>query len=121
MSTFDLMLKQCGLSRREAAEYFDVSDDTIHSWAQGRRTPNPRIFEQLATLYRHIYDVANNTVALMNEQRITPRDILKSHTGVGFFDAQNGADELPCDGARKAAETLALLLCLSADEEEDQS
>lgn len=120
MNTFDLMLKQCGLSRREAATFFDVSDDTIHSWAQGRRTPNPRIFEQLATLYRHIYDVANNTVALMNEQRITPLAFLKDHTG-GFFDAQNGADKLPCDGARKAAETLALLLCLSSDEEEDQS
>lgn len=121
MTTFDLMLKQCGLSRREAAEFFDVSADTIHSWAQGRRTPNPRIFEQLATLYRHIYNVANNTVAIMTEQKITPLEFLKDHTGNGFFDSLNGADELPCDGARKAAETLALLLCLSSDEEEDQS
>jgi len=48
---FGAALQQCGLSTREAADYFSVSHDTVLSWSSGRR----RAPDGAWTALRHLY------------------------------------------------------------------
>lgn len=55
MSTpFLLLLKRCGLSQHEAADYLNVRLDTVKSWSTGRNTAKPEILAELRKLYRLI-------------------------------------------------------------------
>lgn len=113
MNTFEAMMKQCGLSRREAAKFFDVSEDSVHSWAKGRRHPPQGVFDMLVALHQQIRNAAYDAAEIMVENGgIDPRAFYN-------VEAENGFDELPCDGAREAAGALALLIAASPEEWED--
>lgn len=111
MTTFKYALSICGLSQQEAAEFFQVSFDSVKSWAQGKRQPPRGVWEQLASLYRQIENAADGASGAMELDGIDPR-------AYNNLDADIIGDELPTNGAKAAAGAMALLLTI-ADEMED--
>lgn len=106
MTTFKYMLMQCGLSRQEAAEFLNVSAETINSWSSGRRNPPKGVFHELAGLHEKIRDLAYEKAEKIIDNDlavIEPRFYL-------HWKIDRAYDELPCEGSRKAAGALALLL-----------
>ncbi len=59
MTDFRNMLGLCGLSISEAADYLEVSSDTVKKWANGRRAPPDNVAEELACLWAKICTDAN--------------------------------------------------------------
>jgi transcriptional regulator with XRE-family HTH domain len=70
MTTFKSALGRYGLSQREAAEYLDVSLDTIKSWCSGRRPVPPGIWGEI--------------LALHNQVQAAIDELLKRHEAVDF-------------------------------------
>jgi hypothetical protein len=58
MTTFSSAIRLCGLSRREAADYFGVRLDTVGSWSSGSNPVPPGVWDMLADLWRRIEDAA---------------------------------------------------------------
>ncbi|MCP3946329.1 hypothetical protein [Herbaspirillum sp.] len=59
MTDFKNMLGLCGPSRREAADYFEVREDTVKNWSSGRTSPPDNVVDDLAWLWGQIYTAAN--------------------------------------------------------------
>ncbi|MCP4209757.1 MAG: hypothetical protein GY767_22330 [Shimia sp.] len=59
MTDFKNMLGLCGPSRREAADYFEVREDTVKNWSSGRTSPPDNVVADLAWLWGQIYTVSN--------------------------------------------------------------
>lgn len=50
MTRAKALIALSGLSHQEAADYLNVSLETIRSWIKGRRNPAPGVIEELADL-----------------------------------------------------------------------
>ncbi len=59
MTDFKNMVGLCGLSISEAADYFEVSQDTVKKWSNGRRVPPDNVMAGLAWLWAKIYTASN--------------------------------------------------------------
>ncbi len=59
MTDFKNMTGLCGLSIREAADYFEVSQNTVKNWSSGRRGPPDNVVADLACLWGQIYTAGN--------------------------------------------------------------
>lgn len=96
---------QCGLSRREAAEFLNVSTETIHSWSSGRRNPPKGIFQELADLYEKIRNLAHEKAEKIIDGDLSfiDQDFYKN------WEIEDSDNCLPCSGARKAASAMALI------------
>ena len=105
MTTFSTALQICGLSHKEAAEFFDVRLDTVKSWSAGRNPVPDGVWRMIASLYDHICNTAEATVEAMEDQPIDPR-AFNNITG------QDTNDPLPSDSCTKVAGTMALLIRL---------
>ena len=62
MSRFETSLGLCGLSRADAAQFFDVSPETVKSWCQGRRNVPNGVWQTLAALYDQIDEIAQHAL-----------------------------------------------------------
>ena len=58
----------CGLTQSEAANYLNVSPDTVKSWCSDRRTVPDGVWSELAKLYDHMEMVCDETIDLIEEQ-----------------------------------------------------
>lgn len=67
-TAFSAALQQCGLSRNEAAEFFDVRPDTVASWAAGRNPVRPFAWQMLRALDEKMNIAADAIVALIEHQ-----------------------------------------------------
>lgn len=101
MTTFAAILRLCGLSHTEAAEFFGVRLDTVKSWSAGRNPVPEGVWQMAADLWRRIEDAADN--ASFDDAINDPR----SRANVSADDA----DGLP-GGASEAAGAMALLVAI---------
>lgn len=61
---FSILCQRCGLDQRAAADFLDVSLDSVRGWGQGRRDPHPGIIQELVDLYDRMVDRAEWVVDL---------------------------------------------------------
>lgn len=106
MSSFKSSISVCGLSQREAAEFLDVSIDTVKSWCSGRSNPPAGVWMMLASLFEQIQNAADGAADVMNLAGIDPR-------AYNNIEADINGDELPVSGALRAAGAMALLMAIS--------
>ena len=110
MTAFKSALGICGLAQTEAAAFLDVSIDTVKSWcAEGPSSPPRDVWLRLADLFDHIQDAADGVAD------ITALDGVDPHAW-NNFKADIPADEMPLQGARRAAGAMALLIAISESE-----
>jgi hypothetical protein len=102
MTTFSSAIRLCGLSRREAADYFGVRLDTVGSWSSGSNPVPPGVWDMLADLWRRIEDAADS--ASLDPAVNDPRALHNLEA--------DDADGLP-GGAAEAAGAMALLVALA--------
>ncbi|WP_194094617.1 helix-turn-helix transcriptional regulator [Marivivens aquimaris] len=60
MTTFKAALGICGLSQQEAADFLDVSVQTVKNWSRGKGDPSLGVWISLADLYAGIEDEAED-------------------------------------------------------------
>ena len=58
-STFKAALEQCGLSNRAAAQFFNVSVDTVDSWSRNRNPVPDGVWIELAALDDSIWEAVD--------------------------------------------------------------
>ena len=56
MAPFGYSLAFLGISRRQAAIFLDVSENTIDKWARGATHPPDGVWEEMGALYEDIMD-----------------------------------------------------------------
>lgn len=112
MTAFKSAIGICGLSQSEAAEFLDVSVDTVKSWCAGRANPPLGVWKLLASLFEQIQDAADNAADVMNLEGIDPR-------AFNNIEADVPGDELPIEGAVNAAGAMALLMTVAAREDDE--
>ncbi|MCC0052153.1 MAG: hypothetical protein H6881_09775 [Rhodobiaceae bacterium] len=106
MTTYKACRQLCGLSQQDASDFHQVPIDTVKSWDNGRRNVPVSILLELASLWRQIEDAcdgASSSIELGHIDQKYWRNI----------EADIVGDELPTEGARKAAGAMALLVTLS--------
>tara|TARA_R100001086_G_scaffold187482_1_gene105569 strand:- start:142 stop:462 length:321 start_codon:yes stop_codon:yes gene_type:complete len=103
MTTFKSALAICGLSQQQAADYLDVSLQTVKHWSGGRNNVPEGVWVMLADLYQRIEAAAD--FAAVELDRIDPRQW-------GNITADDGGDPLP-GGADNVAGAMALLLAVA--------
>lgn len=108
MTTFASVIRLCGLSQREAADFLGVRLDTVTAWSSGRRPVPPGVWDMLADLWRRIEDAADNASAdpAINDPR-----------ALHNLEADD-PDGLP-GGAPEAAGAMALLIWLAERDAEN--
>lgn len=65
MTTFRYAIMLCGLSQQGAADYLDVSINTVKSWCSGRGNPPAGVWTMLAGLFDSILEAADNAAERM--------------------------------------------------------
>ncbi len=105
VTAFKSSLGVCGLSQSEAADFLDVSIDTVKSWCSGRANPPLGVWQLLASLFEQIQDAADGAADAMNLEGIDPR-------AFNNIEADIPGDELPVTGAMRAAGAMALLMTI---------
>lgn len=108
MATFKSAISLCGLSQQGAADFLQVSLDTVKSWCAGRNNPPLGVWQQLASLFRQIERAADGAADIMDLEGIDPRSF-------NNLEADLTDDTLPTEGSMQAAGAMALLMVL-ADE-----
>jgi len=108
MATFKSAIAICGLSQSEAADFLQVSIDTVKSWCSGRSNPPLGVWQQLSSLFEQIQNAADNAADIMSLDGIDPR-------AWNNLEADLTDDALPTVGAMQAAGAMALLMAI-ADE-----
>lgn len=106
MSAFKSSIGVCGLSQREAAEFLDVSLDTVKSWCAGRANPPLGVWTMLASLFEQVQEAADGAADVMSLEGIDPR-------AYNNIEADIPGNELPVEGALRAAGAMALLMAIS--------
>lgn len=106
MSTFKSSIGVCGLSQAEAADFLQVSIDTVKSWCSGRANPPLGVWQMLASLFEQIQDAADGAADVMDLEGIDPR-------AFNNIEADITGNELPTGGAARAAGAVALLMAIS--------
>ncbi|MCB1447070.1 MAG: hypothetical protein KDJ87_15090 [Rhizobiaceae bacterium] len=112
MSTFKYAIAICGLSQSEAAEFLQVSIDTIKSWSSSRAHPPFGVWSQLASLWRQIEEACDGAASEIEIGRV-------DRVYFNNIEADIVGNELPFEGARKVAGAMALLIALEDLAEED--
>lgn len=107
MTAFRYSLMVCGLSQQQAADFLDVSIDTVKSWCSGRANPPLGVWQLLASLFEQIQDAADGAADVMDLSGIDPR-------AFNNVEADISGNELPASGALKAAGAMALLMAIAA-------
>ena len=105
MTAFKSALGVCGLSQSEAAEFLQVSVDTVKSWGAGRANPPLGVWQLLASLFEQIQDAADGAADVMSLDGIDPR-------AWNNIEADLTVDQLPTQGALNAAGAMALLMAI---------
>lgn len=59
MTIFKSAIAICGLSQRDAAEFLDVSVDTVKSWSAGRNPVPDGVWWELSLLYADMRNAAH--------------------------------------------------------------
>lgn len=103
-TTFKSALAICGLSQPMAADYLDVSQDTIAGWSSGRSGPSEKSWTMLSDLYARIERAADHGASIIETSTVDPRQW-------GNIEADLGPDPLP-EGADNVAGAMAMLLAL---------
>lgn len=111
MTTFKSAIGICGLSQSEAADFLDVSLDTVKSWCSGRANPPRGVWQMLASLFEQMQDAADGAAEVMALDGIDPR-------AWNNIEADIHGHELPTDGALRAAGAMALLMAISDSDQE---
>lgn len=112
MTAFKSSIGVCGLSQSEAAEFLEVSIDTVKNWCSGRANPPLGVWQLLASLFEQIQDAADGAADVMNLEGIDPR-------AFNNVEADIPGNELPSLGAIKAAGAMALLMAITDQVEAD--
>jgi DNA-binding XRE family transcriptional regulator len=107
MTAFKSSLSICGLSQSEAAEFLEVSIDTVKSWCSGRANPPLGVWQLLASLFEQVQDAADGAADIMDLEGIDPR-------AFNNVEADIPGNELPASGAIAAAGAMALLMTIAA-------
>lgn len=103
MSLYVSLQGLCGLSNREAAEFFGVSPSSIDKWRLSTRNPPPRgALEALADLHARQRKAAEAMFKIVQQQ-------VKAHGADGSIDLGFCSDDAeaqslgwPCVGAHRA-------------------
>lgn len=106
MTTFKSALGVCGLSQTEAADFLQVSVDTVKSWCAGRANPPLGVWQTIASLFEQVQNAADGAADVMDLEGVDPR-------AFNSIEADINGDELPLIGAMKAAGAMALLMAIS--------
>lgn len=106
MSAFKSAIGVCGLSQREAADFLQVSLDTVKSWCAGRSNPPFGVWTMLASLFEQIQAAADGAADVMDLEGIDPR-------AFNNIEADIPGNELPMAGALAAAGAMALLMAIT--------
>lgn len=106
MSAFKYAIGVCGLSQQQAADFLDVSIDTVKSWCAGRANPPRGVWVMLANLFEQIQDAADGAADVMALEGIDPR-------AYNNLEADIRNDALPNEGALQAAGAMALLMAIT--------
>lgn len=104
MTTFKSALGLCGLSQQQAADYLEVSIDSVKAWSRGKTPPPPGVWDQMADLLERIEAAAKHAAAML-EPGGMDRAVMNN------IDADSGENPLPA-GADGAAGALALLMAI---------
>lgn len=106
MAAFKSSLSVCGLSQSEAADFLEVSIDTVKSWCSGRANPPRGVWVMLANLFEQIQDAADGAADVMALDGIDPR-------AYNNIEADIPHDTLPATGAQSVAGAMALLIAIA--------
>lgn len=96
-TTFKLLLQSSGLSRSEAAQFLDVSEESVRSWYTGRRNCPDGVIEDMYTLIDRqegealqALDVIENSPDNLQEIEISAPATDKESLSIGWpcFNAQ---------------------------------
>ena len=98
MTLFAEILRGCGLSQREAADFLDVRIDTLKSWGSGRNGAPAGVLAALHEL-SSLQDNAANQVADIWQANGEPDEI---EIGLASDDYEARTLGWPCVGAHKA-------------------
>lgn len=98
MTLFSEILRGCGLSQREAADFLDVRIDTLKSWGSGRNGAPAGVLAALHEL-SELQDRAANQVADVWQANGEPDEI---EIGLASDDYEAQTLGWPCVGAHMA-------------------
>ncbi len=106
MTTYKACRQLCGLSQQDASDFHQVSLNTIQSWDTGRRTVPVGAFRELASLWRQIEEACDGAASVIEQGNLDDHQLVN-------IEADLVGDELPMEGARKAAGAMALLITVA--------
>jgi len=107
MSAFKYALSICGLSHVEAADFLQVSIQSVKDWSRGKGGPKEGVWLQLASLFEQMQDTADGAADIMVLDGIDPR-------AYNNIEADMPGHELPQLGALRAAGAMALLMAIGS-------
>lgn len=107
MSTYKACRQLCGLTQTDAADFHQVSVDTIKAWDKGRSIPRQGVWTELASLWKQIEDACDGAAGAIEFGEVDFRKVLAS------VEADISGNELPMEGARRASGAMALLITIS--------
>lgn len=106
MTAFKSALSICGLSQQEAADFLDVQLNSVKKWCNGTLNPPIGVWQMLASLFEQIQDAADSAADVMELEGIDPR-------AFNNIEADIRGNELPVEGALRAAGAMALLMAIA--------
>lgn len=100
MTPFAALQSLCGLSNREAAEFLQVTEDTVKSWRTGRRSAPDGAITELLELWTAIDNTASEEAEEIM-RRIHEAGAMPETIEIGYpaDDHEAQALGLPCVGA----------------------
>lgn len=101
-ATFALIRERCGLSLAEAADFLDVSADSIRSWSSGRRSAPQGAIDEMRALYRAIEDAAAKNLIVIGDLLADNEPPGRIELGLAKSNAEAKRLGLPCIGAHAA-------------------
>jgi hypothetical protein len=105
LTTLAIALAACGLSIREAADYFDVRPDTVQKCVNGKaRTPQGwlRELKVLSDQIERSAQAGLEAIHKMAAEYYRPDTVMDVEIGTASDDIEAKALGFPCPGAHKA-------------------
>lgn len=107
LTLYAALMRTCGLSQREAADFHGVRLDTVKSWCGGRnRAPDGAIAE-LKNLFARIAKAADEFIAGAEKMSDQYGADVEIEAGIASDDAEARSLGWPCVGAQIASIGLA--------------
>lgn len=103
---FSLLVRVCGLSLREAAEFFNVRLDTVKSWSSGRNRVPDAVLDELVALAAQIEKAASETLAQIEDMATQYGAPAEIELGIASDDVEAESIGWPCVGAQSACLSL---------------